>query len=198
MNIARRVLRLLESNQICTRGNSVQSQIRRLHSLEPVKRPGCAAALQVQISLSYVTRAFRKTPERRRTPLLFCLCDMSLRLTNKHTGVCCSLCQCLGYCDTRNHGELHRPSLTVLSRRSFDQFRISATQGCLFCDVALQSFMLLQTVEIGMRAELLLYPQSPTELHSLANKDVYDVVEIYPYSGMPDSLKVLISIDSYS
>jgi|TARA_R110002003_G_scaffold126_34_gene11748 hypothetical protein len=58
--------------------------------------------------------------------------------------------------------------------------------------------MLLQTVEIGMRAELLLYPQSPTELHSLANKDVYDVVEIYPYSGMPDSLKVLISIDSYS
>jgi hypothetical protein len=58
--------------------------------------------------------------------------------------------------------------------------------------------MLLQTVEIEMRAELLLYPQLPTELYSLANKDVYNVVEIYLYLGMPNLLKVLISINSYS
>jgi hypothetical protein len=52
--------------------------------------------------------------------------------------------------------------------------------GCYFCDVVMQSFMLLQDVEKGMSVELALWPRSPVELHSLANKDVYDAVEIYP------------------
>jgi hypothetical protein len=56
-------------------------------------------------------------------------------------------------------------------------------EGCNFCDKISQSFMLLQCVEKGMRVELLLYAQSPAELHSVANKDVYDAVEIYPCSS---------------
>jgi hypothetical protein len=91
------------------------------------------------------------------------------------------MCNCLGYYAKRNHAE--SPSLTVLTGRSFGDFEKSAMEGCNFCDKVLQSFMLLQYVERGMRVELLLYAESPTELHSLVNKDVYDAVEIYPCSS---------------
>jgi hypothetical protein len=49
--------------------------------------------------------------------------------------------------------------------------------------VTLQSFMLLRSVDVAAQVELLFYTDSPTELHSLASRDEYDVVEIYPNSG---------------
>lgn len=97
----------------------------------------------------------------------------------------CSVCNCLGFDLTRDRVVPQRSSLTVLRDRCFEDFDRSATRGCGFCDIVAQSFLLLQFVIPGMQVELILYPQSPAELHSLANKDIYDVVEIYPYSGRP-------------
>lgn len=111
-------------------------------------------------------------------------CDMELIPTDEKPDVC-STCNCLGYryCDKRGHDQPQRPSLTVLSKRTFHDFRISAAQGCRFCDVALQSFMLFQSVNTEMRVELLIYSQSPAELHYLANRDMCDAVEIYACEG---------------
>jgi hypothetical protein len=122
----------------------------------------------------------------------FCsyLYDMSLVSADKRTSVCCSICNCLGYCAKRNHGEVHRPKLTILADRSFEDFKISALQGCHFCDVTMQAFQLLQSVEFGAQVELLLYAQSPTELHSVANKGEYDVVEIYTCPSKPNPLEL--------
>jgi hypothetical protein len=58
--------------------------------------------------------------------------------------------------------------------------------------------MLLQFVDLAARVELLLYSDSPTELHSLTNKDAYDLVEIYPSSGKPTSLVQNFSKDSWN
>lgn len=101
-------------------------------------------------------------------------------LTRPNEGARCSVCNSLGYGAKRDRDT---PSLTTLADRSFDDFKLSALQGCSFCDLTLQSFMLLQYVDTTTPVELLFYSNSPTELHSLADRDVYDVVEIYPCSG---------------
>lgn len=107
--------------------------------------------------------------------------------TIEDTALCCPVCWCLGYCakQQQHHDGSKGQRLIVIRDRSYDDFGVSAKQGCTFCDATLQSFMLLQSVEVGMPLELVIYAQSPTELHSLARKGVYDVVEIYPSSGTP-------------
>jgi hypothetical protein len=110
-------------------------------------------------------------------------CDMGLMLADEKAEVCCSTCNCLGFFHKRGPDKLQRPSLNVLSNRSFDEFSRSAMQGCSFCDVVQQSFLLLQYVAVEMRVELLLYGQSPAELHASANKDIHEVVEIYSCSS---------------
>lgn len=47
----------------------------------------------------------------------------------------------------------------------------------------MQSFMMFQYIEHGMQVELLLYQQSPAELHSISGTDVQDIVEIYACFG---------------
>ncbi|KAH5741123.1 hypothetical protein HBI18_042470 [Parastagonospora nodorum] len=92
---------------------------------------------------------------------------------------CCPTCNCLGYCAAQSQS----PSFKILSKRSFHDFQTSSLQGCAFCDVALQSCMLFQFVEAETQVEVLIYAQSPTELHSRANRDAQDIVEIYPSSS---------------
>lgn len=104
-------------------------------------------------------------------------------LLEKTTVVCCASCNCFGYSLSLHQGAPHRSSLTVLGKRSFDDFELSATQGCCFCDMILQSFMMFKYIETGMQVDLLLYPQSPAELHSMSRNDLYDVVEIYACSS---------------
>ncbi|KAF2828836.1 HET-domain-containing protein [Ophiobolus disseminans] len=107
---------------------------------------------------------------------------MGLIPVDKRTDVFCAICNCLGFFHKRDHDKLCRPGLIVLANRSFDEFSKSAKQGCCFCDVVQQSFLLLQYVDAEMRVKLLLYAQSPAELHASANKDVHEVVEIYSCS----------------
>jgi hypothetical protein len=92
--------------------------------------------------------------------------------------LCCPICNCLGYCA----GGL-RSSLKVLPDRSFNEIDSSAKQGCWFCDLAVQSFMMLLRVESEPRVELLVYPDSPTEIHSISGNLPGDVLEIYPCSS---------------
>jgi hypothetical protein len=47
----------------------------------------------------------------------------------------------------------------------------------------MQSFLLLELPGLDTRVELLLYPQSPTGIRSVAARDMHDVVEIYPVSS---------------
>jgi len=109
--------------------------------------------------------------------------DRRLELVDGTADVCCPTCSSLGYLYTRDHDETHRRSLIVVSNRSFDDFRTSAVQGCFFCDLVLQSFLLLQYVTAEMRVELLLYPDSPAELHSSDEQGFHEIVEIYPCSS---------------
>lgn len=123
---------------------------------------------------------------------------MSLSFTDENTNAWCSTCRRLGYCAERYHDDVHRPSQMVVADRSFEDFKVSARNGCHFCDIILQSFMLLQTVESGMQVELVLYSQSPNELHSLANGETSDVVEIYPCSGESKLFSVFFRMNSCS
>jgi hypothetical protein len=106
--------------------------------------------------------------------------DMGIEHVEETADGCCPTCNSMGYLYTREHDEVCRPSLTVLRDRSFEGFCTSAKRGCSFCGVILQAFPLLQFVATGMRVELLLYADSPVELHSSGQKDVHEVVEIYP------------------
>jgi len=108
---------------------------------------------------------------------------MSLELVDETADVCCLTCSSLGYLYALDHDKIRRPELTVLPGLSFNDFCISAERGCFFCDVVLQSFLLLQFVTEEMRVELLLYADSPVELHSSGEKDFHEVVEIYPCSS---------------
>jgi hypothetical protein len=93
----------------------------------------------------------------------------------KNTIECCSTCGGLGY-----YAEDVQTRLKVLSDRSFDGFELSAKNGCSHCAVALQSFLLFENIVSNMQVELLLYPKSPTEMHSRAGKGQSEVLEIYP------------------
>jgi hypothetical protein len=128
----------------------------------------------------------------RTTHLISSFRSMHSVIPDEKTSGCCTVCNCLGYCTSRPHDQ--RPSLV---KRSFDDFEISSAKGkgCHFCDVTLQSFMLLRFLDTAARVELLFYPESPTELHSLARRDAYDVVEIYPSSGKLHCLLEVISDD---
>lgn len=117
------------------------------------------------------------------TTLFFNASDMGLLSTDMKADVFCTICNCLGFFHKRDHDQLRRPGLIVLANRSFDEFSKSAKRGCCFCDVVQQSFLLLQYVDAEMRVKLLLYAQSPAELHASANEDVHEVVEIYSCSS---------------
>jgi hypothetical protein len=104
---------------------------------------------------------------------------MGLMLANERAEVFCSTCKCLGFSNTHSSDKVQDSSLIVLSDRSFEEFSKSAKEGCCFCDAILQAFMLFQFVDIGMHVELLLYGQSPAELHASVNEDIHEVVEIY-------------------
>lgn len=120
-------------------------------------------------------------------PRFFNYFGMGAGYTKEMTSYCCRVCNCLGYCVDNNHEKTHYSSLKVIPNCRFDDFESSANRGCLFCAFVLQSFVLLQSQQVGRSTpvELLLYPDSPAELHSLADEDVYDVVEIYPYPCKP-------------
>ena len=131
---------------------------------------------------SFSITAFQQ-PNPSDTTLFFNSSKMGLMPADKKADVFCAICNCLGFFRKRDHDKLHRPSLTVLANRSFDEFSKSAKQGCCFCDVIQQSFLLLRYVDAEMRVKLLLYAQSPAELHASSNKDFPEVVEIYSCSS---------------
>ncbi|KAJ8112944.1 hypothetical protein OPT61_g4808 [Boeremia exigua] len=95
----------------------------------------------------------------------------------------CPQCNNLGHCHARHEERFFHAGVRILSKRSFDEFARSAAQGCVFCDAVAQSFALLRGVEPGMRVELLLYPDSPAEVHSLVNRLYGDAVEVYAECG---------------
>jgi hypothetical protein len=104
--------------------------------------------------------------------------------TDEKASMCCSTCNCLGFCSAKRANGTHsKPGLKILTNRSFNDFEISATEGCHFCDVTYQSFPLLRSLGSDLQVELLMYPQSPTEIHNRSNGGAYDVVEIYPCSS---------------
>lgn len=113
---------------------------------------------------------------------------------NKPADVRCSTCMRFGYFDKGSHQKLHRQRPTVLPDRSYDDFKKSSMRGCPFCDVVLQSFMLLQGVTPEMRVELLLYAESPVELHMSGQKESPEVVEIYPCSSRFASVEESFSV----
>lgn len=141
-----------------------------LHMMSSLPRPSIFITISCSSESAY-------------TAPLYYSCAMGWMLANKKAEVCCSICDCLGFFHTRGSNKLQRPSLTVLPNRSFDEFSKSAKQGCCFCDVVQQSFQLLQDVSVEMRVELLLYGQSPAELHASLNRDIHEVVEIYSCSS---------------
>jgi hypothetical protein len=91
-----------------------------------------------------------------------------------------------------------RTRLKVLSDRSFEDFELSANQtGCFYCAIALQTFLLFEIVVANMKVDLLLYPNSPTEMHSMPKEGQSEVLEIYPCASkynptIATSLVVLI------
>jgi hypothetical protein len=98
---------------------------------------------------------------------------------SQNTTECCSTCGSLGYSakDVQTRQK-------ALSDRSFDVFELSANKnGCPYCAVALQSFLLFENIVSNMQVELLLYPNSSTEMHSRAGKGQSEVLEIYPCSS---------------
>ena len=110
-----------------------------------------------------------------------------MRSTGDNTGEskCCPVCNCLGYCAKQNQNDtVSRPRLKALSSRTFRSFEASAKDGCRYCDYVFQGFVLLGSTAENPEVELILYVDSPTELHSATNEDVCDIVEIYPSSGM--------------
>ena len=104
-------------------------------------------------------------------------------LVDKNKHAWCSTCMSLGYLYERGHDQPRRPSPIVLRDRSFDDFNKSADRGCPFCDIVLQSFMLLDFVTPEMQVKLLLYADSPAELHGPGWAGFSEVIEIYPCSG---------------
>jgi hypothetical protein len=95
---------------------------------------------------------------------------------SQNTIECCSTCCCLGY-----RAENVRTRLKAVSDRSFEDFELSAKQnGCSYCAVALQSFLLFENIVSNMQVELLMYPSSPTEMHSRVREGQSEVLEIYP------------------
>jgi hypothetical protein len=151
-----------------------------LHSLRAGDDAGlCTVGASHFLSTSPLLQQWRWAVRRRTTHSISSFRSMHSAIFDEKTSECCTVCNCLGYCTSRSHDQ--RSSLV---KRSFADFRISAKEkGCLYCDVALQSFMLLRFLNTTMQVELVTYPESPTELHSLANRGAYDVVEIYPSSG---------------
>jgi len=105
---------------------------------------------------------------------------MDSGLDNKIADVRCSTCTSFGFFDKDSHRNLHHQRPTVLPDRSYDDFSKSADGGCIFCDAVRQSFQLLDYVATEMPVKLLLYPDSPVELHASDGKDSYQVIEIYP------------------
>jgi hypothetical protein len=94
----------------------------------------------------------------------------------------CSTCSCLGY-----FGAEVRTRLEVVSHRNFKDFEFSANEeGCSYCAVALQCFALFRTIVSNLQVELLLYPNSPTEMHSKPEEGQSEVLEIYPCPSKPD------------
>jgi hypothetical protein len=108
---------------------------------------------------------------------------------------CCSTCCCLGF----RTGKV-RARLRALSGRSFEGFELSANhQGCSYCAVALQSFLLFKEIVSNMQVELLLYPNSPTEMHSMPTKGQSEVLEIYscPSKHPPAIPTFLVALTEY-
>ncbi|KAH8719331.1 heterokaryon incompatibility protein-domain-containing protein [Phaeosphaeriaceae sp. PMI808] len=101
---------------------------------------------------------------------------------DEKANMCCPTCNCLGYCTFRSNEAHNPPNVKRLANRSFNDFEISSQQGCSFCDVTLQSFLLLHSVEPNSRVDLLLYRKSPAEIQSTSRDDPYNVVEIYAQS----------------
>lgn len=97
--------------------------------------------------------------------------------------MCCAICDCLGYCSKRDNDKLRLSGSKVLSGRSFEECRLSFESGCGFCGLAVQASALLRSAGLNPLLEILLYPQAPTEIHSLSIDENYDVVEVYPSSG---------------
>lgn len=116
---------------------------------------------------------------------------MALGLAKETADVYCPTCMCLGYSNRGSHQNLRPQTPTVLPGRSYHDFKGSAERGCFFCDVVLQSFLLLQNVAPEMRVELVLYAESPAELHAPGWKSFHEVVEIYPCSSKFTSLASL-------
>jgi hypothetical protein len=76
-----------------------------------------------------------------------------------------------------------RASLKVLPDRSLSDFDSSARLGYPFCDLAVQSFMMLPYIVAEPRVDLLVYQDSPTEMHSMSEDHAGGVLEIYPCSS---------------
>jgi hypothetical protein len=100
-------------------------------------------------------------------------------IINPSTIACCSTCCCLGY------RRVEVPTrLKVLSDRSYEDFESSADQkGCPHCSVILQSFALFDKVVPNMQVDLLLYADSPTEMHTKPEEGQSEVLELYPCQG---------------
>jgi hypothetical protein len=112
---------------------------------------------------------------------------------NQNSISCCSTCCCLGYRTAEA-----RTRLKVVSDRSLGDFELSANQkGCSYCAIALQSLSLFKTVVPDMQVDLLLYPNSPTEMHSKSKEGQSEVLEIYPCASKhsPYGLMLLIALN---